>query len=211
MTTSSVTKMGWNLKLATFKYIPINLWNQHHIHIGSGENSGLIARTGYSCGIWERLSELPISKREIIMTLWAQYIPPLLPFVTVLLRCVVTCGLFVHVFPPVMRLSCYSALLPLGLLRSGLALGLFGLGFWSEPEPSLVRAFRAYTCQLQNDPYWRQIHQHLAGIWLKMYYLFIDNSITKQVADMVHYFFVNPFMSHFESFTLCHAKCLFHY
>ena len=29
-----------------------------------------------------------------------------------------------------------------------------------------------------------------------MYYHSVDKSITKQLADMVHYFFVNPFMSH---------------
>ena len=31
--------------------------------------------------------------------------------------------------------------LPVGLLRSGLDLGLFGLGFWSEPELSAFGLF----------------------------------------------------------------------
>ena len=34
--------------------------------------------------------------------------------------------------------------LPVGLLRSGLDLGLFGLGFWSEPEPSGFGLFGLY-------------------------------------------------------------------
>ena len=40
------------------------LQHQHHIHIGSRKSSELIARTRYSCGIGERLSDLAISKME---------------------------------------------------------------------------------------------------------------------------------------------------
>ena len=104
----------------------------------------------------------------------------------------------------------------IGLLRCGLALGLFGLGFLSQPEPSGVSAFQVFGptplwshFQLQNDPYWSKIQRNLAEIWTKMWIPLL--CIVEYPSDIIQRKTINDWiicLSFYDQVRF-HAKCHF--